>query len=269
MLVAGDGDDFSLAEAALLIAQEEHPALAVEHYLNRLHEFANILQPRLATDATLIRRVHVMNEFLFEEQGFKGNVEEYYDPRNSYLDEVLERRLGIPITLSIIYIDIGRRLGLPLQGISFPGRFLVKLVVPGADIVLDPYSGGTSLNATDLENLLRKSYGPEATMPPLARLLVAADKREILVRLLRNLKTIYLHNDQLDKALVTLDIMLLIMPKLAHELRDRAKLFERLECFRAALADYQNYLLLTHNPVNDAEVHKRIAALKQRIALLH
>src|SRR5581483_2102597 len=166
-------DDINLAEAALLMAADEYPSLDVSTYLQRLDELAAGVRGRLPADAT------------FEEQGFTGNTDDYYDPRNSFLNEVLDRKLGIPITLSILYIEIGRRIGLTFQGISFPGHFLVKSETDVGDIVLDPFSGGVALSEKDLVQRLRERFGEENAPPaPLAPLLRAAGKKEILLRML-------------------------------------------------------------------------------------
>ncbi|MGH8652256.1 MAG: SirB1 family protein [Gammaproteobacteria bacterium] len=140
----------NLAEAALLFAQSEYPELRVDTYLSRLDEMAAVVKKRLVPGASLASVIFKLNRFLFEEQGFAANIDEYYDPRNSFLNEVLERKTGIPISLSMIYIEIGQRIGLPLTGVLFPGHFLVKLSIDGGDIVLDPFAGGRSLSEQDL-----------------------------------------------------------------------------------------------------------------------
>lgn len=263
-------DELNLAEAALLMAADEYPDLDVTGYLHRLDELAAGVRRRLPAQPTFEDTVVALNDFLFDEQGFSGNTEDYYDPRNSFLNEVLDRKLGIPITLSILYIEIGRRIGLVLQGISFPGHFLVKTETDEGDIVLDPFLGGAVLSEEDLVQRLRDRFGEEnAPSAPLAPLLQTAGKKEILLRMLRNLKAIYINNQHYQKALTVLDRILLIAPDLAEELRDRGHLYERLECFRPALSDLRRYMSLNPTDPEAGELHRRIVELERMVARLN
>lgn len=262
--------DIDLAEAALYLAKEEYPGLEVSAYLQRIDALAEELAAQLPAAAEPTEKIIALNQFLFTEQGFSGNLDDYYDPRNSFLNEVLDRRLGIPITLSIIYLEIGRRLGLPLEGVSFPGHFLVMLPVDGGDIVLDPFSGGASLSEEELENQIETLLGESrAQRTSLAQLLVPAAKREILARLLRNLKGIYAGTERLEKALRVVDAILAVAPFDAGELRDRARLYEQLECFRPALADYQRYAELQPDAEDLELIRGRIIALQDAVEHLH
>lgn len=267
-MLAEPEETFSLAEAALLIAQDEYPSLDVDAYMQRLDAIAENVQQRLGPDRGYEDTILALNQFLFDEYGLSGNIGDYYDPRNSYLNDVLDRKLGIPITLSIVYIEIGRRLGLPLEGVSFPGHFLVKLEVDQGDVVLDPFSGGICLSEEDLiarlEDMPLDEHPP---VPELARAIVAqpTGKKQIVARMLRNLKQIYLHHNDLTKALSALNRLLLITPNLSDEIRERAGIYERLECFRAAVDDYGHYLRLEPAASDAAEVHRRLVDL-QRLA---
>ena len=267
-MLAEPEENFSLAEAALLIAQDEYPGLDVDAYMQRLDAIAKNVQRRLGPDRGFEDTILALNQFLFDEYGLSGNIGDYYDPRNSFLNDVLDRKLGVPITLSIVYIEIGRRLGLPLEGVSFPGHFLVKLEVDQGDVVLDPFSGGICLSEEDLiarlEDMPLDEHPP---VPELARAIVAqpTGNRQIVERMLRNLKQIYLHHNELTKALGALNRLLLITPDLSDEIRERAEIYERLECFRAALDDYGLYLRLEPAAADAAEVHRRLVDL-QRLA---
>ena len=263
-------EEINLAEAALLMAADEYPSLDVSTYMRRLDELATTIRDRLSPTATFEDTVVALNDFLFEEQGFSGNTDDYYDPRNSFLNEVLDRKLGIPITLSILYIEIGRRIGLTFQGISFPGHFLVKSETEAGDIVLDPFSGGVALSEEDLLQRLRERFGEdEAPSAPLAPLLQTAGKKEILLRMLRNLKAIYVNNEDFAKALTVIDRILMIAPDVAEELRDRGHLYERLECFRPALADLRRYLSLNPGDPEGGELHQRIVELERIVSRLN
>ncbi len=258
----------SLAEAALVIAQDEYPALDVDAYLKRLDELAARVRAELSAEPSLEEMIVTLNHFLFIEQGFAGNTDDYYDPRNSFFNEVLDRKLGIPITLSILYLEVGRRLGLDFEGVSFPGHFLVKCQTEEGDLMLDPFSGGMPLDEDDLRTLLDKTFGETADVPPLNQLLNAAGKKEILVRMLRNLKGVYRHHNQTAKVLNVLNRVLLIAPDEAVERLERARLHDQMECLQAALADYEQYLTL--EPARIAsEIGRRAAELRQRVARLN
>jgi regulator of sirC expression with transglutaminase-like and TPR domain len=269
-IVAGPEEEIDLAEAALLIAAHEYPGLDVFAYLRRLHELGTELKRRLRRDISPADAVTALNRYLFEELGFDGNTQDYYDPRNSFLNDVLDRRLGIPITLSIIYVEIGRRLGLALHGVSFPGHFLVKCAARDGVIILDPYERGASLSIEDLQQRLRVLRGGTAPSPDVARhMLAAAGKKDMLARILRNLKSIYLERRDPARALAAADRIIALEPRAADEYRDRAALYLELECHRAALADFRNYLMLKPDAGDAASVHRRVVELQQIAARLN
>ena len=268
-LVDGPEDALDLAEAALLIAQHEYPQLDVAVYLRRLDRFAEDVRARLSPDPSPEHVIATMNYFFYKEQGFTGNASDYYDPRNSFLNDVLDRKVGVPITLSIVYMEVARRVGLDLEGISFPGHFLVKLPTSDGAVVLDPYAGGISLSAEDLEARLNQLYGELGHKVSLDEALASAGKKEILLRMLRNLKAIYLHNKELDKALSVVDRMLLIVPDQANELRDRGLIYRQLECAQAALADLRRYLEIEPDAADGEEIHVHIVELQQQVGSLH
>ena len=262
--------DFSLAEACLLIAQDAYPDIDIAHYLARIDALAATVRSRLPGDAFAEQKVMVLNRYLFGELGYAGNIDDYYDPRNSYLNQVLERRTGIPITLSILYMEVGLRLGLRLQGVSFPGHFLVKLRVSGGHLVLDPFCGGEAQSESDLRARLAQVLQPdEVDMMPLAQMLKAANPHQILTRLLRNLKGIYQHADEVQNTLQVIQRMMVVAPHAAEELRDRGLAYYKLECFRAALADLQDYLKLRPDAHDAEEIDDKVAALRQACARLN
>ncbi len=261
-LVSRAEDEIDLARAVLLIAKERDPALDVERYVARLDQLAGRLRDRLAEEPGDGERILALNHFLFEDEGFTGNSEDYHDPRNSCLNEVLDRRLGIPITLSILYIEVGQRLGLPLQGVAFPGHFLVKCPVPEGMVVLDPYSRGISLSLGDLQNRLRDLRGGDVSRAVVAGLLVAAGKREIIARVLRNLKAIYQERQEDERAVTMVDWILLVDPGDRTQLRDRGLLYLRMECFRAALADLDSYLRLEPRAEDGETIRAQVMELR-------
>jgi regulator of sirC expression with transglutaminase-like and TPR domain len=268
-MLSGPDADISLVEAALLIARHGYPDLNVAAYLSRIEELAHMLRMRIGEDATPQERIADLNQFLFGDLGFSANTADYYDPRNSFLNEVLERRTGIPITLSVIYMELGRRIGLPLQGVSFPGHFLVKCAVPDGAVVLDPFSGGISLGLQDLQKRLRDVRGGEVSRAIVAELLVSASNKEIIVRLLRNLKAIYLREHKLEKALPIMDWIVVTVPAQAPEWRDRGMIYQELECARAALADFEAYLELSPACDDADDIRARIIELRREAARLN
>ncbi len=269
-LISRDEEQFDLAEAALLLAKDEYPALDVDAYLLQLDRLGKELRSRLPRNPALEESILALNAFLFEEQGFVGNTEDFYDPRNSFLNEVLDRKLGIPITLSIVYMEVGRRVGLPLEGVSFPGHFLVKFATHHGDLVLDPFAGGIPVSEEDLLDRLEETYGePPTSAAELPRLLTSAGNKDILLRMLRNLRAIYRKQERWEKALNTANRMLLIAPNVAADVRDRGELYERLECFRAALADYNQYLRLQPGAPDAIDIRGRVVDLDGRVARLN
>jgi len=246
-------EQLDLAEAALLIAKEEQPNLDIEAYLCRLDDLAAAVRGRLPDSPTVGDIIFNLNIQLYREEGLRGNTSTDYDPANSFLNEVLDRKTGIPITLSVIYIEVARRLGLPLVGVGFPGHFLVKYVGPDGEKVLDPFLGGIELDQQQLTAKLQTMYGennPYIAMIP--QLLSAASKKEILIRMLRNLKGVYLQKNDFQRGLSVIDRILLIAPDMAMEIRDRGGVHHRLGHMQAALQDFQRYLQLAPN-AEDAE----------------
>lgn len=264
-------EDVSLAEGALWIAAEEYPELAVDDYLARLHEMATRLRSRLRADVATAEKLLALNHYLFDELGFSGNTDDYYDPRNSFLNEVLERRLGIPITLGVLYIEIGRRIGLGLHGVSFPGHFLVKCALRDGVVVLDPYSGGVSLGVDDLQQRLRAAGSVEDVDEAiLVQLLSAAPNKEVLARMLRNLKGIYVEQDDWLRALSSSERLIALTPEDAgEEYRDRGGIYLKLECFRAALGDFGTYLKQCPGAADAGSVRAQIADLAAMVARLN
>ncbi len=266
-------EKISLAHAALLIAQDAYPDLDAAAYIARLDGMAQTLRHRLRADISVADKIKALNHYLYDELGFAGNNADYYDPRNSYLNDVIDRKLGIPISLSVLYIEIGRRLGLKLAGVSFPGHFLVKCTVREGAIILDPYAKGASLGIKDLQLKLAAlgvlkagaEVAPESVMPMLA----SADHKEILARMLRNLKAIFLQKRDHARALGVVERIVLLAPDADEEIRDRGIIYQELECFRAALSDLQRYLELRPRAQDARVIAGRIVELKALSARLN
>jgi regulator of sirC expression with transglutaminase-like and TPR domain len=266
-LLAREDARIDLLRACLSIAEDAYPGLDMEHYLRDFEAMALRLRARLPQTCGAEERVVALNRFLFDDLGYRGNDDDYYDPRNSYLNEVLERRTGIPITLSIVYMELGRRVGLPLEGVSFPGHFLVRLPLRGAMLVLDPFAGGASLAEDDLQERLRRVIPPAASAPlpvselPLEQFLEPATRRQVLARLLRNLKGIYRETGQPERLLEVLNRMLLVAPDAHTELRDRGLVYRRLEAHRAALKDLSDYLEAEPDAPDAGQIRAKVVEL--------
>jgi regulator of sirC expression with transglutaminase-like and TPR domain len=274
-LLARDDARIDLARACLMIAQDAYPGLDVERYLGDIERMAIRLRGRIPQACSPEERVVALNQFLYEDLGYWGNTDDYYDPRNSYLNDVMERRTGIPITLSILYMELGRRVGLPLEGVSFPGHFLVRLRLRGGTLVLDPFAGGAPQSEDDLRSRVKRVIpdGVADDLPaadlPLDQFLEPATNRQILARLLRNLKGIYRETDKPERMLDVLNRMLLVTPGSATELRDRGYVYQRLECYRAALQDLTDYTEREPDAPDLYEVRSKLMELSTLCARLN
>ena len=274
-LLSHDDDKIDLARACLQIAEDAYPGLDVDGYVGELERFGKRLRARIGIDAAPEERVVALNEFLYDDLGFSGNTENYYDPRNSYLNEVIDRRMGIPITLSILYMEIGRRIGLDFQGVSFPGHFLVRLRVRGGTLVLDPFSDGAPQSEDELRERLKRVIPRGATGGiavsdlPLDQFLEPASNRQILARVLRNLKGVYRQADKPERLLEVMHRMIIVAPDSPSELRDRGMVYQRLECWRPALQDLRDYLEREPDAADIEEVRAKLMDLSARCARLN
>lgn len=249
-LVARPDAELDLARSALLIAAEEYPQLRPEAYLQRLDLFAERVRDRLSNETAGPVVLQELSRVLFVEEGLRGNTSAYYDPRNSFLNDVLDRRLGIPLTLSIICLEVGWRLGLPLAGVNFPGHFLVRYEGEAVRLLVDPFQAGLIRFEDEAQDLLDRVYG--GTVRLQESFLRPATRKDMLVRLLSNLKSIYRNARDDVHALHAVDRILLIRPDATEELRDRGFLLARIGREAEAAADLRRYLdALPHAP--DAE----------------
>jgi regulator of sirC expression with transglutaminase-like and TPR domain len=278
--------DPDLAVAALMIARLERPRLDAEPYLDRLERLGREAASRVAAavapprgapadvDTETWARVTALNDYLFTEQGFVGNDTRYEDPRNSCLNEVLDRRTGIPITLALVYIEVARRAGIAVEGVNFPGHFLVRCPArraSGRDLIIDAYHGGALLSEDACRVLLQRHVGEEAAWDD--RLLVRATKPQILVRMLVNLKRVYVRMHSYPQAHDATELLLAIDPTAAAELRDRGLLAYHLNDFPGALRDLQSYLQVSSRQQvgeeerdEQARIWEHIKTIRRRVA---
>lgn len=264
-------EEISLAEAALFISAIDHPELDLASCLEQIDEIAHVIRKKFRGDTSVPEKLMALNHYLFAVLGFRGNVEEYTDPKNSFLDQVLIRRLGIPITLSIVYLEIGRRLGLKMYGIAFPSHFLVKCVVNDNIVIIDVFNRGITLSLEDLKDRLR-SIGDISSVSDgmLSHLLSAATNRNILARILRNLLKIYSHNKDWIRALSVSDFIITLLSDDADEAyRDRASIYLKLDCHKAALSDLRTYLHICPGAPDADDIKETLFALEQSVSKLN
>jgi regulator of sirC expression with transglutaminase-like and TPR domain len=231
---------FNLAEAALYIALEEYPDLEIQTYLQRLDTMAAEVSQGLPSEPYPLKILQVINRYLFETLGFQGNERDYYDPRNSFLNEVIDRRIGIPITLSLVYLEIARRIGFPMTGINFPGHFLIRPEQEGMELWVDPFHQGEILFPEDCKHRLEVLYQQPVELR--SEFFEAISPPQFLVRMLNNLKHIYLNQGDLDKCVAASERILLVDPDAVMERRDRGVLYYQLGRWVEARQDLEDYL---------------------------
>ena len=256
-----------LASAALLIALDEYPSLDIQKYLREFESMAAVLRCDIdfPIKTRSLEAIERLSRFLFHTRGFRGNTEDYYDPRNSYLNEVLERRLGIPITLSLVFIEVGRRLGLRIEGVGMPGHFIVKCLHNGLEVFVDPFNRGEILTEGECRKRLESQH--ESGFEFHRSFLDTVSKRQILTRMLANLKGIYLQRQEFRKALGAIEKRILINPQLHSEIRDRAAVHFKLNNLSSALADWGRYLEMQPGAADAEEVKAQMNIAGQLLAL--
>jgi regulator of sirC expression with transglutaminase-like and TPR domain len=259
--VAAPEAELELAAAALLIAAEEYPQLPVAGYLRRLDELAERVKDRLADETAPLIVLQELNRVLFQEERFRGNLDAYYDPRNSYLNDVLDRRLGIPISLAIVYLEVGWRLGLPLAGVNFPGHFLVRYGGEAVELLGDPFEAGALRFPDQAQELLDRVYGGLVELRD--EFLRPASKKDMLVRLLSNLKGIHLNARDDARALAAIERILLVRPDAPAEVRDRGLVLARSGRVEEAIADLGRYLDTASGAPDARRVRRMVEELER------
>lgn len=256
-------DSIPLFEAALAIAQDADPQLDLAAPQAELDLLAAKLQQRLPSDASHVQKLRMLNHFFYHELGFAGNVNDYYTPDNSYLHRVIATRRGIPISLAVVYMELAQQIGLNVEGISFPGHFLMKLSIQSGDIILDPFNGA-SLSREDLEERLEPYFAQQdyPTDIPLATYLQAAQPRDILVRMLRNLKALFIAHPYWQRVLGVQQRLVILLPDEITERRDRGLAYANLECPQAALQDLEAYLAERPHAADAEVLRSRLPELR-------
>ena len=266
-LVQADVNDeaIDLLRASLTIARTEYPDLDLRNYVNRVEALASKVRSSLSADDSVLDIIHALYRVLFHEMGFRGNREDYYDPRNSFLNEVLERRLGIPITLSVLYMEVARRVGLPLVGVGMPGHFLLKVYdVEGRQILIDPFNNGVMLNEADCERRMTEVYAGELRFKP--EFLLPVSRRQILTRMLNNLRHIYMSVRQFKKTLAIVDLVLAIYPRSPEDVKQRAMLRFSVGQLAGAVSDLEQFLKMNPEASDADEIRQTVMGIRKTLA---
>ena len=259
-----DDDIIPLFEAATAIAHDVEPELDLTSVQLELDTLVVRLKQRLPADASHLQKLRMLNHYFYNELGFSGNVNDYYSPDNSYLHRVMHSRRGIPISLAVLYMEIAQQIDLQVQGISFPGHFLMKLNIPAGQVVLDPFNG-TSLSREDLEERVQP-YILQQDFPDdfqLNAYLSAATARDILVRMLRNLKALFMQKENWQRLLQVQERLVILLPHDITEKRDRGLAFAHLECPQAALQDIEAYIEQRPYAMDTAALRARLPDLRE------
>lgn len=259
---------FHLLEAAVCLGQDEYPRLDVQQVLAEVDALLARLRRRLPADAPAMHKLRLLNHFFFHELHFGGNLNHYYDPENSYLHRVLERRRGIPVSLAVLWLELAQGLGLPAHGVGFPGHFMVKVNLPHAQVVIDPFSG-QSLSREELQMRLEAWRGnhsmPGSSEVPLGHYLQAMPAREIVARMLRNLKEIHRTQQDWQRLVTVEDRLLVLLPQAWNEYRDRGLAQAELGQLGLAVQDLEIYLEQVEGGEDAAAIAERVADLRRAL----
>jgi len=272
----GDVDEFralvqmpdralDLAVGALLIARIEHPGVSPADGLARLDRLADASRAARVTDP--LNALHRLREFLFEEEGFTGNSQDYYDPRNSCLNDVLERRVGIPITLSLVLMEVGRRVGLSIVGVGLPGHFVVRADVGPEPVLLDPFDSGAVVTPERAADLVARALGRRVQVG--SEQLACVDKRQILTRMLMNLRGIYCRRSEWDKALAVFDRLLVLDAEAVAHHRDRGTVLVKLGRYQQGVQEWERYLAVCPQADDAADLRQQLRRVRQQLASLN
>ena len=259
-------EHFPLLEAVASLAQDEYPELDIEQVLGDVDQLLARLKRRLPRDAVPLQRLRALNQFFYRDLNFGGNVNDYYDPDNSYLNAVLRTRRGIPISLAVLWMELAQGIGLVVRGVAFPGHFMVKINLPKGQVVMDPFTG-QSLSREELSERLEPYTRHNALVDdfevPLGLYLQASPPRDILARMLRNLKDIYTAQSDWPRLLPVLNRLLVLLPDAWSEYRDRGLAQAALGHNRAAVIDLEKYLLCSQDALDLDAISERLSSLRR------
>ncbi len=261
-------EKIDIIRAALTFARPEYPGLDEFQYIGLIDEYAKRVRARRGESEDPAHTIASINVVLFQQEGLAGNQSEFYDPRNSYLNEVLDRKLGIPISLSVIYMEVAQRVGLPVFGVGLPGHFLLKHYdLNGNQTFIDPYVAGRLLSPAECQTRLDEVYGGQMPLQP--EFLNSVSRRQILTRMLNNLRSIYIGQRNFKKALTIVDFILAIHPRSPDDLRQRALLRYNEGMLRPAIDDLEEYLRLAPDASDAEEMKQTVLSIRRSIAMMN
>jgi len=263
-----EDEEIDLVRAALTIARTEYPNLDIDAYAARVDELAAMAKARITEVGDASETIAALNHALFDQAGLHGNREDYYDPRNSFLNDVLDRGLGIPITLALLYMETGRRLGFPLFGVGMPGHFLLKHYdIDGRETLIDCFDRGNILTPDDCQRRLDEIYAGQMRLRP--EFLFAVSRRQILTRILNNLKSVYLSSRNFARALPIVDLILVIYPRSPEDVKQRALLRYSLGQNKGAAEDLEQYLKMSPDASDADEIRQTALAIRRTVAMMN
>jgi regulator of sirC expression with transglutaminase-like and TPR domain len=263
------GDEsVDILRAALTLSRIHEPALDMERYVHRVDELAARVAVKIDDPDDPVQIIAAMNDVLFREEMFRGNTVDYYSPRNSFLHDVLDRRLGIPITLALVYMEVGRRVGFQLFGVGMPGHFLLKHYdVDGHSILIDAFERGSIVTEDDCRQKLDSIYAGQVALQP--EFLLPVTRRQMLTRILNNLRSIYLSQRDFRRAVQVVDLVLVIYPRSPEDMKQRAVLRYNLNDFRGALSDFEEYVKMSPDASDAEEIKQTALSLRRSMAMMN
>jgi regulator of sirC expression with transglutaminase-like and TPR domain len=263
-----EDERIDLLRAALTFARIEYPQLDVELYVKRFQKLAARVAARIPETGDPAQSIAALNQVLFLEEMFQGNTGDYYNPQNSFLNDVLDRHLGIPIALALVYMEIGRRVGFPLFGVGMPGHFLLKhYEASGRSLLIDAFDRGLILTEEDCQKKLNQIYAGQLALKP--EFLLPVTRRQMLTRMLNNLKTIYLEHRNFRRALQVVDLILVIYPRSPEDVKHRAVLRYNLDDYSGALDDFEEYVKMSPDASDTEEIRQTALSLRRSLAMMN
>jgi len=257
-----------ILRAALTFARIEYPQLDVETYVERVEHLAARVSAKVREPGDPAQSIAALNEVLFQEEMFRGNTVDYYGPRNSFLNDVLDRKLGIPITLALLYMEVARRVGFPLFGVGMPGHFLLKHYdVSGRPILIDAFECGAIVTEEDCQQKLNRIYSGQLVLQQ--EFLMPVTRRQMLTRMLNNLKTIYLSQRNFRMALQVVDLVLVIYPRSPEDVKQRAVLRYNVDDLSGALKDFEDYVKMSPDASDTEEIRQTALSLRRSMAMMN
>jgi regulator of sirC expression with transglutaminase-like and TPR domain len=263
-----DDERVDLLRSALTFARIEDPQLDIENYVRRVDELAARVAEKIDDPDDPVQIIAALNDVLFQEEMFRGNTVDYYSPRNSFLHDVLDRRLGIPITLALVYMEVARRVSFQLFGVGMPGHFLLKHYdVDGRAILIDVFERGSIVTEDDCRQKLDSIYSGQVALQP--EFLLPVTRRQMLTRMLNNLRAVYLSQRDFRRAVQVVDLILVIYPRSPEDMKQRAVLRYNLNDYRGALSDFEEYVKMSPDASDAEEIRQTALSLRRSMAMMN